>query len=373
MNIVFVIPYTELGGAERQAVYLAEELRDKFEAQISFICFGNKAGKLTELLDNLDFKYKIIDIGYRKNFIAFIFNLILYLPKFILTVRRLKPDVLMPFTYRANIYVGILRKILKVRICIWNQRDAGLWAKYNALSRLAVGNTDLFIANSQSGADFLTDIFKVPKDRTKVILNGIKVIHPLVSREDWRHEHGFSDDDFLVCMIANLHENKDHTTLLYAWSLVVANHPKSKLLLAGRDGGTRERLTQLAKELKIEDSVCFQGMVDDVNSLLHAMDLSVLSSVSEGTSNSILESMAAGLPVIGTDIPSIRCLLCRDECLFGSGQPNELAQRMSGMMDSEEKRREIGLSNKNTIEQRFSVEKMANAYHTEIQSLYDNR
>ncbi|MCA1578029.1 MAG: glycosyltransferase family 4 protein [Acidobacteria bacterium] len=78
------------------------------------------------------------------------------------------------------------------------------------------------------------------------------------------------------------------------------------MVLAGRRDGAYESLAALASELKIHESVRFVGAVSDVPGLLNAVDVSVFSSRSEGCPNAVLESMAAGLPVVGTNIEGIR-------------------------------------------------------------------
>jgi len=98
--------------------------------------------------------------------------------------------------------------------------------------------------------------------------------------------------------------------LLHAWRKVVTefdNNGRSPLLvLAGRHDGAYESLAALAAELKLDGTVRFAGQVSDVAGLLGAADVSVFSSRSEGCPNAVLESMAAGLPVAGTDIEGIR-------------------------------------------------------------------
>jgi glycosyltransferase involved in cell wall biosynthesis len=366
-SILFVIPYTELGGAERQAFLLADGLRYKHQCHINFICFGFGEGRLTELLSEHKISYTIIDTGIRKNRILFCIKFLIHLPVFIYSVRKIKPDVIMPYTFFANIYTGILRKILNVPLCVWNQRDEGLHAKAKIgkwWNMYAVKNTDLFISNSQGGATFLESF--APLNKIKVISNGIEIATPLLHREEWRKKNGYSQDLFLVCMVSNLHINKDHETLLRAWEIVEKRCKNTYLLLAGRDNGTQSALKQLADDLKIEDTISFLGKVEDVNSLLNAIDLSILSSYSEGMSNAILESMAAELPVIGSDIPSIRFLLEKEECLFPCGNYMELANRIVDMINSSDLRTVLKTENKRKIEECFSVTKMIDSYYNEM-------
>ena len=111
-------------------------------------------------------------------------------------------------------------------------------------------------------------------------------------------------------MVANLHVYKDHATLLRAWQLVVprlaATGRSAVLVLAGRPESSAPTVSALADELGIAQSVRFAGPVDDVTGLLSAVDLGVLCTRTEGSPNAVLEYMAAGLPIAGTELPAVR-------------------------------------------------------------------
>src|SRR5215203_7381277 len=106
-------------------------------------------------------------------------------------------------------------------------------------------------------------------------------------------------------MVADLHSNKDHATLLRAWRKIVMTC-NAVLVLAGRHDDAYESLVVLSYELGIERNVRFAGHVSDVPGLLSAVDIGVFSSLSEGCPNGVLECMAAGLAVAGTDIEGLR-------------------------------------------------------------------
>ena len=102
-------------------------------------------------------------------------------------------------------------------------------------------------------------------------------------------------------MVGNLRPIKDHTTLVQAFARLADRFPDTHLLLVGK-GTEEERLRNLAAELGVGPRVVFPGARMDVPRVLAAMDLFVLSSHSEGMSNAIIEAMAAGLPVVASDV-----------------------------------------------------------------------
>ena len=195
-------------------------------------------------------------------------------------------------------------------MCVWNQRDEGLPGSLTGWEHSAVKETSKFIANSRGGAQFLIEQLNADPARVKVVQNGIESTQPKLDRREWRERLGIDDTVFVACMIANLHANKDHETLLRAWRLVLTalewEGRKALLVLAGRPYAAYESLVALTKELAIESRVCFTGQVDDVAGLLQVSDIGVFSSRSEGCPNGLLECMAAGLAVAATDIEGIR-------------------------------------------------------------------
>jgi glycosyltransferase involved in cell wall biosynthesis len=228
-------------------------------------------------------------------------------------LRAARPDILLPYTFGPNIVCGLIWKWTGARACVWNQRDEGIVPFSSPSVRWSAQRTPRFISNCGPGARFLIDKLGVDAGKIKVIRNGIETVAPQWDRRTWRERLAVDDRSFVACMVANLHNNKDHPTLLRAWRKVLdrfcASGRSATLVLAGRHDGAYESLVSLAKELKVDDSVRFAGHVSDVAGLLSAADVSVFSSRSEGCPNAVLESMAAGLPVVGTDIEGIREVL----------------------------------------------------------------
>ena len=192
-------------------------------------------------------------------------------------------------------------------LCVWNQRDEGLFLPYATWERWAVQRTPRFIANSHAGARFVIEKLKVEARKVHVVQNGIEQAAPQIDRDGWRKQLEIDDETFVACMVGNLHTNKDHETLLRAWRIVMTTlKRKAVLVLAGRHDGAYESLVALTRELEIERGVRFAGQVSDIAGLLTAVNIGVFSSRSEGCPNGVLECMAAGLAVAATDIEGVR-------------------------------------------------------------------
>ena len=304
-RIIFVLGNLELGGAERQALILARYLARHERAQVEVWGF-NKSGPVAQICDQHDLPWRVISFPFNENS-ASRFTDLLHVAR---TLRQAKPDILLPYTLNPNIVCGLVWKRTGARACVWNQRDEGLVPFASPAIDRAVNNTSHFISNSEAGARFLIDKLGVAEPRVTVIPNGVEIVAPEADRRAWRERLAVDETAFVACMVANLHLNKDHATVLRAWRKVVnefaPNGRSALLVLAGRHDGAYESLASLATELELNDNVRFAGPVSDVSGLLGAADVSVFSSRSEGCPNVVLESMAAGLPVAGTDIKGIR-------------------------------------------------------------------
>jgi glycosyltransferase involved in cell wall biosynthesis len=161
-------------------------------------------------------------------------------------------------------------------------------------------------------------------------------------------------------MVANLTHQKDHTTLLRAWRAVVDQSSDRTsapiLLLAGYFGDAYDALRRLAQELRLGKTVRFLGQVHDISGLLSAIDIGVLSSPGEGSPNGVLECMAAGLPVVGTDIPGIREAVGPDgfPYLAPPDDADALAARILTLAADPAARARAGSANQRRIETTFT-------------------
>ncbi|HEX7294582.1 MAG TPA: glycosyltransferase, partial [Pyrinomonadaceae bacterium] len=164
------------------------------------------------------------------------------------------------------------------------------------------------------------------------------------------------ETSFVACMVANLHAKKDHATLLKAWNIVVDHMHNAVLVLAGRHYGAYESLVSLTHELGIAGSVRFAGQVTDVAGLLSAVDLGVFSSRSEGCPNGVLECMAAGLAIVGTDIEGIR--ETGIQFLAPPADAERFAQIVLKLAADPHLRATIGAANQSRIKERYNAQRM---------------
>jgi glycosyltransferase involved in cell wall biosynthesis len=159
-----------------------------------------------------------------------------------------------------------------------------------------------------------------------------------------------------LVFVARFQAQKDHATLLRALAAVADAH----LLLVG-DGPLRPQLEQIAQSLGIRHRVTFLGWRPDVASVLKASDIYVHSTNSDGFGIAACEAMAAGLPVVASDVPGLAQVVEGAGILFPVGDDKALAQSLNALIRSPEKRREMKLASVQRARQ-FSIEKTVDEY-----------
>jgi len=195
----------------------------------------------------------------------------------------------------------------KRRLIIWTEEVLGRWC------------TDMLF--TQSSEDRETAIREGIANERKTICigNGVDTGRFVVESDPAvRAELELSPDDKVIGFIGRLVREKGVEELLEAMGQVIKEIPKAKLLVVGdtlesdRDRRTTERLQELIQRNDLEDAIKFTGFREDIPELLAIMNLFVLPSHREGMPRSILEAMAAGKPVVATNIRG-----CREEVVHG--------------------------------------------------------
>ena len=167
---------------------------------------------------------------------------------------------------------------------------------------------------------------------------------------------GVPEDAFLVGSVGRLAEQKGHIYLLQAAAQLIQTYPKARFLVIG-DGPLANDLANQAACLGLGDKVIFTGSRTDVDAILPGLDLFVLASLWEGMPISVLESMAAGAPVLATDVAGTRDLIKHgvNGWLFPPADPQALAQAIAEMITHPERRSSLARAARQTAEEYSSA------------------
>ncbi|MBI4387758.1 MAG: glycosyltransferase, partial [Candidatus Omnitrophica bacterium] len=159
-----------------------------------------------------------------------------------------------------------------------------------------------------------------------------------------------------VAMVARMSHQKDHVTFLEAAQKIVARLPSTRFILVG-DGPCRPMIESKVKELGLTGSVRILGARHDAWEIVQHVDCCVLATHFEGCSNVILEAMAAGKPVVATDVGGNRELIVDGETgfLIPPKNPMVLANMVLEILENPEKANMIGQRAQNRIAQNFTL------------------
>jgi sugar transferase (PEP-CTERM/EpsH1 system associated) len=218
----------------------------------------------------------------------------------------------------------------------------------------------------------LHDKIEVPQSRIAQIYNGVdsSLFHPAgESRETAPHPNLSGPGRFVIGTVGRMQEVKDQVTLARAFARLMQAVPRAserlRLVMVG-DGPLRERVRALLAEAGVEQYAWLAGARDDVARIMRSFDLFVLPSLAEGISNTILEAMATGLPVVATAVGGNLELVQPGETgtLVPRDDPEGMARALRAYADSEDLCRRHGGAARRAIETRFGMEAMVNAYMT---------
>jgi glycosyltransferase involved in cell wall biosynthesis len=206
---------------------------------------------------------------------------------------------------------------------------------------------------------------RFPAARVAVIRNGIEVGSPPspVDRQAARQALGIDGETSIAVSVARLDPVKDFATLLDAFATVRRQLPRSRLLIVG-DGPERGWMAERARQPDLEGAVDLLGYRADVRSVIAAADVYVNSSISEGISITILEAMAAGLPVVATAVGGTPEVLTADAggVLVPSRDPGRLASALLDLLADPDRRTAMAAAARRRLESSFTIDRMVDEY-----------
>ncbi len=180
-------------------------------------------------------------------------------------------------------------------------------------------------------------------------------------RNQWREKEGIAQDAIVLTSVGRLERVKNHALLLQAFAAV--KDPRAQLVMIG-DGSLKFQLMAYAKEHKLEDRVHILGPRSDVPLALAASDIFVLSSLWEGSPLSVMEAMAAGLPVIGTAVGGVPELVRSEEqgILVPPGDGPRLASAMRCLVANDYRRSNYARAACAHAHSHFGIDRMVDGY-----------
>jgi len=301
-RLLLVTRALDVGGTERHLAQIAPGLaRRGFD--VSVYCIAKEGAQVAEIGGaGIRVAGALPRLGSAATLLTGALGL---LPEMLLQ----RPDIAHFFLPHAFLAGSVAAAITQVPVRIMSRRSQNCYQrKHPALAkfeRRMHGSMTAILGNSRRVVDELVHDEGVAADRTGLIYNGIDLpaFQPARCREFVRESLGIAPDATVFACVANLIAYKGHTELLAGLAMVKDRLPPSwKLLAIGRDGGQMAALKAQAESLGLAGNILWLGTRRDIADLLNAADIGVLPSHEEGFSNAVIEGMAAGLPMVVTDV-----------------------------------------------------------------------
>jgi sugar transferase (PEP-CTERM/EpsH1 system associated) len=244
---------------------------------------------------------------------------------------------------------------------------AGLPLRRRLLRRAFYGMADALFTVSDELCHYHGRQAGIPPERFRVIRNGVDTEHFAsrpAERDRLRQRLGFADKDLVIGCVGRVVRIKDLPTLFRAAEILVKRAVTVRLLLVGSGPELPACERQVAASPELAGRVQFLGACNNVSDLLQAMDIFVLTSICEGMSNTLLEAMASGLPLVATRVGGNPEVLEDGHCgwLFPPGDPVKLAELLLLLADSRELRQQFGMAARQRAIAEFSLERMLESY-----------
>jgi len=359
IRILFIIGSYGVGGKERQLAELIKGL-PKNRYSISFIVKNTDAYYLHSIENEIDYFYSLKEkrFGLRS------------LLKTYRKIKFIKPDIIHSWASIATLQAIIIRVFLKFKLIDGSIRDS---IKPDLLARIIIKIIALYSDKVIANSEAVLLCYKIPDRKSNFIHNGFDLnrIIGLEPIENIKSKFNILSPK-LVGMVARIDFEKDYPTFIKAAIVILLKRSDVKFVIVG-DGEDKEKIqSMIASEHK--EKFIFTGRQSNVESIINCFDVAVLATFTEGISNSIMEYMALGKPVIATNGGGTSELM-KDGVtgyLVREGDVYQLAEKISFLLDNKDISLGMGIEGGKRISENFNFDKMINEFQAEYENIMKN-
>lgn len=358
IKVLHLISGGDTGGAKTHIFSLMKGLKNLVDARI--ICFIKDS--FYDEAKDLGYNIKVFPQKSRADMSV--------VKKLREEIDREKFDIIHAHGARANFIVMFLKKYIRVPVITTIHSDYKLDFKdsfyknlvFTTLNKVALKYFDYYITVSDSFRQMLIER-NFNKDKIFVLYNGIDKDKKFnfIPKEDFLSRYNINyNGEFLVGIAARLDKVKDHQTFIAACKEVLKENTDIIFLIAGEG----EEKDNLLKEIKgFEKNIYFLDFVKDNYSFFNAIDLNVLTSISESFPYVILESALMNVASISTDVGGISKVIINDKTgyLIGVCDYKSLSQKILYLYNNRQKLKELGENIHKLVEEKFSTDSMGKA------------
>jgi len=366
VKVVRIIARLNIGGPAIHTILLTARLNNEgFESTLVTGVEGKYEGNMLDLAAAKGVKPIIIpqlrrNIGPIGGFIA--------LFKLYRLMRREKPDIVHTHTATAGLLGRLAAKLAGVPVILHTFHGHVLHGYFGPLQskalvwmeRVLALLSDRIVTVSEGQRQELAGYGIAPLEKITVVPLGFELEELLACeshRGELRRELGLTDGNKLVGIVARLVPIKNHHLFLQAAQVVAEAMPQVRFLVVG-DGELREELEVYARDLRLDGKVLFTGWRRDLPCLYADLDVVALTSINEGTPVSLIEALAAGVPVVATAVGGVPDVVVDGETgyLVEAGDVKGLAEAIIELLRNPGKAREMGQKGREAIYPKFAAQ-----------------
>jgi glycosyltransferase involved in cell wall biosynthesis len=353
MRILFFIDSFPAGGKERRLLELMKGLQKQPDIEFELVIMSNDV-HYKEVYD-LNIKIHFVLRKTKKDFSVF--------SKFCRLCRNFKPDIVHCWDSMTAVYLVPVTKWLGIKfvngMVVDSPSKQNIRNKTWLRAKLTFPFSNIIIGNSKAG---LT-AYGAPAKKRICIYNGFnfKRTENIFAGERIRKELNIQTK-YVVGMVASFSVFKDYKTYYAAARLLLKKRKDITFIAIGDNTDSPDSLEQAGKEYA--DHFRLLGRRSGIESYISVMNICVLATYTEGISNSILEYMAMGKPVVATDGGGTKEIVLEGETgfLVNPENPGELADKIEILLNNDDLRTEMGEKGKERVQSHFSIDQMTTSY-----------
>lgn len=353
MRIIFIINTLGAGGKERRLTELVKGLSLRENIEFELAVMSNEIYYSGIYYPGIKIHFLIRKTRFDAGIIARFYKL----------CKDFRPDIVHCWDSMTAVYSVPVCKLLNIKLVngmVTNApRKRNIFNKHWLRAKLTFPFSDYIVGNSMAGLR----AYLSPRHKSKVINNGFNFdrIKNLTPKEAIRKELRITTR-YIVGMVASFSANKDYKTYYTAAMLLLDNGADATFIAIGNETDSEDSI-KLIKKQNLR-SFRLLGKKSDIESYINAMDICVLSTYTEGLSNSVLEYMALGKPVVATDGGGTSELVDNNITgfLIGPSDPAELEKKLDLLIGDHDLQLRMGNAGRERIMNCFSLDQMVARY-----------
>lgn len=375
-SVVFLLKSFVLGGAEKQALFLAGYLQN--ERGCDVYIYSYIQSNTTELfyaecekyeLKNLYIEANPLSASGKFKYLKRRIKLHLFGKK----LRKHQPDIIIPYLNPPSIIANICYKTSGAKKTFWHHRGVDYY-RDDAIEKLAAKRAQYFITNSKNGAEELKNELENQNKSTHTLANfsTIESIN-LSSKESIKKKYHIPENSLVIGMIAHFRSEKRQEILVKACLSLFKEYSNVHLVLVGNEYyGSFMDSEVIIMSSMIEEEGHKQRVTilhdTDSSEILPVFDIGVLLSDKEGMPNVVMEYMAYELPILTNNHDGCVELLGEGYKYYTENKPKQVEEKLVALIEDEALRKSLGKRNQERLNSKFSIEN----YMTKLEEILNS-